>query len=112
MTPLLKAENLKEWLAKLAARPHHVGSPYGKANAEFMAGLFKSWGYETAIEQYDVLFPTPTVRVLELVAPQKVAAKIVEPASKKTARPARPPSSCRSTTRIRRMATSPRSSST
>lgn len=76
---LLKADNLKEWLAKLAARPHHVGSPYGKANAEFMAGLFKSWGYETAIEQYDVLFPTPTVRVLELVAPQKVAAKIVEP---------------------------------
>jgi N-acetylated-alpha-linked acidic dipeptidase len=79
---LLKADNLKEWLAKLAAKPHHVGSPYGKADAEFMAGLFKSWGYETAIEQYDVLFPTPTVRVLELVAPQKVAAKIVEPALK------------------------------
>jgi N-acetylated-alpha-linked acidic dipeptidase len=79
---LLKADNLKEWLAKLAARPHHVGSPYGKANAEFMAGLFKAWGYDTAIEQYDVLFPTPTVRVLELVAPQKVAAKIVEPAVK------------------------------
>ena len=79
---LLKADNLKEWLAKLAARPHHVGSPYGKANAEFMAGLFKSWGYDTAIEQYDVLFPTPTVRVLELVAPQKVAAKIVEPTVK------------------------------
>jgi N-acetylated-alpha-linked acidic dipeptidase len=79
---LLKADNLKEWLAKLAARPHHVGSPYGKADAEFMAGLFKSWGYETAIEQYDVLFPTPTVRVLELVAPQKVAAKIVEPVLK------------------------------
>jgi N-acetylated-alpha-linked acidic dipeptidase len=78
---LLKAENLKEWLAKLAARPHHVGSPYGKADAEFIAGLFKSWGYETAIEQYDVLFPTPTIRVLELVAPQpqKLAAKIVEP---------------------------------
>ena len=79
---LLKADNLKEWLAKLAARPHHVGSPYGKANAEFIAGLFKSWGYETAIEQFDVLFPTPTVRVLELVAPQKVAAKLVEPALK------------------------------
>jgi N-acetylated-alpha-linked acidic dipeptidase len=79
---LLKADNLKEWLAKLAARPHHVGSPYGKANAEFMAGLFKSWGYDTAIEQYDVLFPTPTVRVLELVAPQKVAAKLAEPVVK------------------------------
>ena len=79
---LLKKENMREWMRRLSARPHHVGSPYGKANAEFMAGLFKSWGYETAIEQYDVLFPTPTVRVLELVAPQKVAAKIVEPTLK------------------------------
>ena len=67
----LKAENLRAWLKQLAARPHHVGSPYGKANAEFMAGLFRSWGYDTAIEEYQVLFPTPTMRIVELVAPTK-----------------------------------------
>ena len=44
---------------RLAARPHHLGSPYGKENAEFIAGLFRSWGYEIAIEEFQVLFPTP-----------------------------------------------------
>ncbi len=46
----LKAQNLKEWMQRLAARPHHSGSPYGKENAEFMAGLFRSWGYQTEID--------------------------------------------------------------
>ena len=45
---------------RLAARPHHLGSPYGKENAEFIAGLFRSWGYESRIDEYQVLFPTPT----------------------------------------------------
>ena len=38
----LKAENLDIWLKKLTARAHHVGSPYGKENAEYMRGLFQS----------------------------------------------------------------------
>ncbi len=42
---LLKKENLREWMRRLAARPHHVGSEYGRQNAEFMAALFRSWGY-------------------------------------------------------------------
>ena len=45
-----------------------------------MAALFKSWGYDTAIEQFDVLFPTPKTRLLELIAPQKFTAKLAEPA--------------------------------
>ncbi|MGI9054817.1 MAG: folate hydrolase, partial [Pyrinomonadaceae bacterium] len=55
----LKAENLRTWMKRLSARPHHVGSPYGKENAEFIAAQFKSWGFDTKIEQFDVLFPTP-----------------------------------------------------
>jgi N-acetylated-alpha-linked acidic dipeptidase len=78
----LKRENLREWLKHLSARPHHVGSPYGKANAEFMAALFKSWGFETEIERFDVLFPTPKVRVLEMTAPTVFKAKLEEPALK------------------------------
>src|SRR6185436_7374931 len=31
----LSRENQQAWLKRLAARPHHVGSPYGKENAEF-----------------------------------------------------------------------------
>jgi len=75
----LKRENLREWMKRLSARPHHVGSPYGKENAEFIASLFKSWGFETQIEQFDVLFPTPKTRILEMISPEKFTAKLEEP---------------------------------
>ncbi len=76
----LKAANLREWMQRLSARPHHVGSPYGKNNAEFMAGLFRSWGYQTRIEEFQVLFPTPKVRLLEMEAPTHYKASLAEPA--------------------------------
>ena len=81
----LKAENLRAWMRRLAARPHHLGSPYGKDNAEFIAGLFRSWGYEVAITDYQVLFPTPILRKVELVAPTKFVASLTEPALKEDA---------------------------
>ncbi len=79
---LLKKENLREWMKRLAARPHHLGSAYGKENAEFIASQFRSWGYETEIEQFDVLFPTPKTRLLEMTAPEKFTARLAEPALK------------------------------
>jgi N-acetylated-alpha-linked acidic dipeptidase len=57
-----------------------VGSPYGKEVADFIAAQFRSWGYDTKIERYDVLFPTPKTRLLELVAPEKFTARLSEPA--------------------------------
>lgn len=79
---LLKKENLREWMKRLSARPHHVGSAYDKENAEFLAGLFRSWGYDTRVESFDVLFPTPKTRLLELTAPEKYTARLSEPALK------------------------------
>ena len=76
----LNRDNLRAWMKRMTARPHHLGSPYGKENAEFMAGLFRSWGYDTAIERFDVLFPTPKTRVVELLAPERYTAKLAEPA--------------------------------
>src|SRR5690349_6602999 len=81
----LKASNLDQWMKKMAARPHHLGSAYGKENAEYMRDLFKSWGYDARIETYKVLFPTPKVRVVELVAPSKFKARLSEPALKEDA---------------------------
>lgn len=81
----LKRENLQTWLKRLSARPHHVGSAYGKENAEFMLALFKSWGYDAQIESFDVLFPTPKVRILEMTSPQKFVAKLAEPTLKEDA---------------------------
>jgi hypothetical protein len=40
----LRRENLRDWLKRLSAHPHHIGSPYGKANAEFIASQFKGVG--------------------------------------------------------------------
>lgn len=81
----LKAKNIDDWIKRLSARPHHVGSPYGKDNAEFMVSLFRSWGYEAEIETYYVLFPSPKVRVLEMVSPTTFKAKLEEPALKEDA---------------------------
>jgi N-acetylated-alpha-linked acidic dipeptidase len=76
----LQSKNLKIWLERLAARPHHLGSAYDKDNAEFLSGLFRSWGFDTRIERFDVLFPTPRTRVLELTAPTPYSARLAEPA--------------------------------
>ncbi|HEY4589990.1 MAG TPA: transferrin receptor-like dimerization domain-containing protein [Thermoanaerobaculia bacterium] len=75
----LDAASVREWMKRLSARPHHVGSPYDKDNAEFMAGLFRSWGFQTQIEQFKVLFPTPKTRLLEMVAPTRFTASLSEP---------------------------------
>ncbi|MDZ7362475.1 MAG: M28 family peptidase [candidate division KSB1 bacterium] len=81
----LNRDNLRHWMKRMAARPHHVGSAYGKENAEFMAAQFKSWGYDTQIEEFYVLFPTPKTRVLEMIAPVKFKPTLAEPALKEDA---------------------------
>jgi N-acetylated-alpha-linked acidic dipeptidase len=76
---VLRPENLRTWMQRLTSHPHHIGSPWGKQNAEFMAGLFRSWGYDVAIEEFQVLFPTPKTRHLELLAPTRFTATLAEP---------------------------------
>jgi N-acetylated-alpha-linked acidic dipeptidase len=72
--------NLRSYMQHLSARPHHVGSPYDKDNAEWILAHFKEWGLDAHIETFDVLFPTPKVRILEMLAPTKFTAKLEEPA--------------------------------
>lgn len=74
-----KAENLKEAMRRLSAEPHHLGSVAGKRNAEWMRDQLKNWGLKAELEEFDVLFPTPKERVLELVSPEKFQAKLKEP---------------------------------
>jgi N-acetylated-alpha-linked acidic dipeptidase len=71
--------NLRQYMQRLSAHPHHVGSPYDKDNAEWMLAKFKEWGWDAKIENYDVLFPSPKERVLELTAPGRFKAKLQEP---------------------------------
>jgi N-acetylated-alpha-linked acidic dipeptidase len=71
--------NLREDMRRLSARPHHVGSAYDKNNAEWILARFKEWGLDAQIETFNVLFPTPKVRVLEMIEPTKYTAKLEEP---------------------------------
>ena len=73
-------QNLRDYMQRLSARPHHVGSAYDKDNAEWIVAKLKSWGLDAKIENFDVLFPTPKERLVEMVAPVKFTAKLEEPA--------------------------------
>jgi N-acetylated-alpha-linked acidic dipeptidase len=73
-------QNERDYMQRLAARPHHVGSPYDRDNAEWMLAKFKEWGLDAHIETFDVLFPTPKARAVELLEPTKFVAKLQEPA--------------------------------
>jgi N-acetylated-alpha-linked acidic dipeptidase len=72
-------DNLRDYMKRLSARPHHVGSPYDKENAEWILSRFKEWGWDAHIENFEVLFPTPKERLVELVEPTKFTAKLEEP---------------------------------
>jgi len=70
---------IRDNMQRLSARPHHVGSPYDKDNAEWMLAKFKEWGFDAQIENFYVLFPTPKERLVELIEPTKFTASLKEP---------------------------------
>src|ERR1700720_4762078 len=71
--------NLREYMRRLSARPHHVGSPYDKTNAEWILAQLKSYGLDAQIETFDALFPTPQQRSLQLLGSSPFTAKLEEP---------------------------------
>jgi N-acetylated-alpha-linked acidic dipeptidase len=73
-------DRLRENMRRLSARPHHLGSPYDKDNAEWILTQLKSWGLDAKIEVFDTLFPTPLERSLEMLEPVRYKAKLQEPA--------------------------------
>jgi N-acetylated-alpha-linked acidic dipeptidase len=79
MRSVPKPELLREYMKRLSAEPHHVGSAYDKQNAEWIRDKFKSWGIDAKLEEFEVLFPTPTERVLEMIEPIRFRAMLKEP---------------------------------
>src|SRR2546423_3920336 len=76
---LPSTDNLREYMRLMSSHPHHVGSPWDQKNAEWMLSKFKEWGWDAHIENFDVLFPTPKERRLELLSPTKFVARLQEP---------------------------------
>jgi N-acetylated-alpha-linked acidic dipeptidase len=72
-------EVLRDTVRRLSAQPHHLGSPSDKENAGWILSKFKEWGLDAHIETFDVLFPTPRERAVEMVAPTRFAAALREP---------------------------------
>jgi N-acetylated-alpha-linked acidic dipeptidase len=73
-------DNQREYMRRLSAHPHNVGTAYDKENAQWILAQFKEWGWDAKIETFTVLYPTPKERVLEMVAPTRFTAKLQEPA--------------------------------
>jgi N-acetylated-alpha-linked acidic dipeptidase len=76
---MISAADQQQWLQSMSSLPNHVGSPHDKANAEMTLALFKQWGWDAHIEQFDVLYPTPITTTLELVTPEQVTLGGQEP---------------------------------
>ena len=71
---------MREYMQRLSAQPHNVGSPYDKNNAQWLAAKFKEFGLDSHIETFEVLYPTPKERAVELLAGgAKFVAKLQEP---------------------------------
>ena len=75
---LIDSAEMDRWLKDFSSEAHHVGSPKSKENAETIAGLLRSWNYDVEIAEYEVLFPEPVTRELELVAPNRFTASLTE----------------------------------
>ena len=72
-------DHIRANMERLSARPHHVGSPYDKDNAEWILAQLKSYGLDAQIETFYALFPTPKSRLLELEGPSPFKATLQEP---------------------------------
>jgi N-acetylated-alpha-linked acidic dipeptidase len=74
-----QAERLRIYMDRMAAKPHHAGSPGSKAVADYLSAQLTEWGFDTRIETFQALIPYPTTRTLEMTAPVRFRAKLAEP---------------------------------
>lgn len=76
---MLDAGNLRSRMELLTAKPFYTGSPYNKEMSEWVADEFRGWGFDVEIEEFQVMFPTPKIRELELLSPTRYTALLREP---------------------------------
>ena len=74
------ADTLRAQLIALSTVPHEAGTERSHRVAEAILARFHAFGLNAAIEQFDALMPRPTSRSLELIAPERYAAELKEPA--------------------------------
>lgn len=77
---LISSADQLQWLQQMSSAPNNVGSPHDRANAEMIQRLMQSWGWNSKIESFSVLYPTPISTTLELIAPERLTLGGQEPA--------------------------------
>jgi N-acetylated-alpha-linked acidic dipeptidase len=75
----VRPNEMSDWMKLMAAEPNHVGSPHDKANAEWEAAQFRSFGWDARIETFQVLYPTPVSEKIDLLGPKPYHVKLQEP---------------------------------
>ncbi len=80
LSDLPDAQRLARYFDRMAAEPHHAGSPGSRAVAEYARALFAEFGLDAQIESFEALLPYPQSRSLEMLAPLRYTAKLHEPA--------------------------------
>jgi N-acetylated-alpha-linked acidic dipeptidase len=79
---LLQAKDIDNMVKILSAHPHHLGSVGDKNNVEFILQKYREWGFDTRVDTFYALFPTPKTRLLEATSSIKYKAVLQEPALK------------------------------
>src|SRR5437016_11044174 len=75
----IRPNEMADWIKLMAAEPNHVGSPHDKANAEWEAAQFRSFGWDARIETFQVLYPTPVSEKIDLLGAKPYHVKLQEP---------------------------------
>ena len=81
----LSAKRIGENIKLLSSVPHHMSSVGGKFVADQIAKTFRENGWDTKIETYQILFPTPITRLLEMKGATNYKAQLKEYAVKEDA---------------------------
>ncbi len=73
------ADTLRARLLLLSEDPHHAGSANSRHVADLILARFQSFGLDAKLERFEALMPTPTLRAVELIAPEHYTARLAEP---------------------------------
>src|ERR1700748_1636810 len=75
----ISRENIGKTIQELSSFPHNLGSPGSRQGAEKIQQKFRDFGFEVHMDIYQVLFPVPKTRILEMTSPQIYHALLKEP---------------------------------
>jgi N-acetylated-alpha-linked acidic dipeptidase len=82
---LISRENIGLTIRDLSSEPHNLGSEGSKKVAEKIQQKYREYGFDVRMDVYDVLFPEPKLRKLEMTGSETYQALLKEPALKEDA---------------------------